>query len=220
MSSPELEKAAERLLETVGASGVLIIAVIAVGSVIALTILLARMWVLRPGSVLPRALAITVRDLVLREQIPEAMTLCRTDDSPLGRVYLAGLRQAGKRRDTVKEIVQETGRHETQLLLAGLGPLDLVAVISPLLGLFGTVWGMIDVFRTISAHGVGDPGALAGGIGTALYTTFAGLLVAIPARVAHSYLLGRVDGLVLALEGRALELVDLVAAPESATPSG
>ena len=211
--------ATAKLLEAVGPSGAAIIAVIALGSVVALAIFLTRLWTLRGRAILPRALVITVRDLVLREQVAEAMTVCRTDESPLGRVFLAGLRQAGRRRETVKEIVQEVGRHEAQLLLRGLGPLEVVAVVSPLLGLLGTVWGMIDVFRAISVHGVGDAGALAGGIGTALYTTFAGLLVAIPARVAHSYLLSRTDRLVLAMEERALEMVDLVAAGDGATPA-
>ncbi len=194
------------------ARGGAIVAVIGAGSLLALTVFLVRLIGLRRGRVLPRKLTVQVRDLVLREQVADALTLCRMDDSPLARVYLAGLRQVGKPRADIKEFVVEVGRHEAARMAAGLGILETVAVVSPLLGLLGTVWGMIDVFRTIEVHGVGDAGALAGGIGTALYTTLAGLLVAIPVRVAHSALLGRVDALVLEMEEAALDLLDLLAA--------
>ncbi len=194
------------------ARGGAIVAVIGAGSLLALTVFLVRLIGLRRGRVLPRKLTVQVRDLVLREQVADALTLCRMDDSPLARVYLAGLRQVGKPRADIKEFVVEVGRHEAARMAAGLGILETVAVVSPLLGLLGTVWGMIDVFRTIEVHGVGDAGALAGGIGTALYTTLAGLLVAIPVRVAHSALLGRVDALVLEMEEAALDLLELLAA--------
>jgi len=199
------------LMETLGTSGGLVVGVIGLASVLALTVFIVRLIALRRERVVPRSLTIKVTDLVVREETAEAMTTCRTDESPLARVYLAALRQAGKPREVVKEFVQEIGRHEAQLLARGLGILELVAVVAPLLGLLGTVWGMIDVFRAIEVHGVGNAGALAGGIGTALYTTFAGLLVAIPVRVGHSWLLGIVDGLVMDMEEHALELVDLVA---------
>ncbi len=205
------------LIESITASGGAVVVVIGVGALLALTVFLARLWALRRGRVVPRALTIRVRDLVLREELAEAMTLCRTDESPLARLMLAALRSAGRRREVVKEVVEEVGRHEAQLLHRGLGLLELVAVVSPLLGLLGTVWGMIDVFRAIEVHGVGNAGALAGGIGTALYTTFAGLLVAIPVRIAHSWILGKVDGLVMDMEEAALAVVDLVAADERET---
>jgi biopolymer transport protein ExbB len=198
------------------ARGGLVVGVIGFGSFVALTVFLLRLFSLRRSKVLPRKLMVQVRDLVVREQVPDALTLCRMDDSPLARVYLAGLRQVGKPRAEIKEFVLEVGRHEAARMNAGLGVLETVAVVSPLLGLLGTVWGMIDVFRTIEVHGVGDAGALAGGIGTALYTTLAGLLVAIPVRVAHSYLLGRADRLVLEMEEAALELLDLLSRGDNA----
>lgn len=208
------------------ARGGLVVLLIGLGSLVALTVFLLRLFTLRRSAVLPRKLTVQVRDLVVREQLADALTLCRMDDSPLARVYLAGLRQAGKPRAEIKEFLLEVGRHEAARMQRGLGVLETVAVVSPLLGLLGTVWGMIDVFRTIEVHGVGDAGALAGGIGTALYTTLAGLLVAIPVRVAHSYLLSRADTLVLEMEEAALELLDLLARgdrspePESQEPSG
>lgn len=203
-----------KLIESITASGGAVVVVIGLASLLALAVFLARLWALRRSKVVPRALPIQVRDMALRDEIAEAMTLCRTDESPLARLLLAALRQAGRRREVVKEVVEEVGRHEAQLLHRGLGVLELVAVVSPLLGLLGTVWGMIDVFRAIEVHGVGNAGALAGGIGTALYTTFAGLLVAIPVRVSHSWILGKVDALVMDMEESALGIVDLVADDE------
>jgi biopolymer transport protein ExbB len=190
--------------------GGLIIAVIGAASLVALAVFLARMWELRRSRVVPRRLVIQVRDLVLREEVAEALTLCRMDDSPLARVFLAGLRHRGKPRDVVKEFLLEVGRHQGILLQRGLRVLETVAVVSPLLGLLGTVWGMIDVFQAIEVHGVGDAGALAGGIGTALYTTLAGLLVAIPVRIGHSAVTSRVDQLTLEMEEQALDLLDLL----------
>lgn len=201
--------------------GGVIVAVIAAGSLAALAVFLWRLWELRRSRVLPRRLAIQVRDLAIREEVAEALTLCRMDDSPMARVFLAGLRQRGKPREVVKEFVLEVGRHEVLLMNRGLQFLETVAVISPLLGLLGTVYGMIVVFQVIAVHGVGDAGALAGGIGTALYTTLAGLLVAIPVRVGHGILLSRVDRLMLEMEEQALDLLDLVVGPagqEGASP--
>jgi biopolymer transport protein ExbB len=190
--------------------GGIIIAVIGVASLLALAVFIARLWELRRDKVVPRRLVIQVRDLVLRDEIAEALTLCRMDDTPLARVFLAGLRQHGKPREVIKEFLLEVGRHEGLALQRGLVVLETVAVVAPLMGLLGTVWGMIDVFQAIESHGVGDAGALAGGIGTALYTTMAGLLVAIPVRVGHSMLMSRSDRLVLIMEEEALDLLDLL----------
>ncbi len=191
-------------------SGGAIIVVIAAASLIAMAVFLYRLWVLQRERVVPRRLIIQVRDLVLRGETAEAITLCKMDDSPLARVFIAGLRQAGKPREVVKEFLGEVGRHEGMALQRGLVVLETVAVVAPLLGLLGTVWGMIDVFQAIETHGVGDAAALAGGIGTALYTTLAGLLVATPVRVGHSMVMAKVDQLVLGMEEEALDLLDLL----------
>ena len=202
------------------AGGGPIIVVIGLGSLIALAVFVMRMIETRRSAVVPRRLVIQVRDLVLRDEVAEALTLCKLDDSPLARIFMAGLRHRGKPRDVVKEFLLEVGRHEGIALQRGLVVLETVAVVSPLLGLLGTVWGMIDVFQAIEAHGVGDAAALAGGIGTALYTTLAGLLVAIPVRIGHSAVMARVDQLVLMMEEEALDLLDLVARPDDGPEPG
>ena len=205
-TEPEFE-----LLSALLEQGGAIVLVILVASFVAVAVFLAKVWSVRSPRVVPAKLVKQVHDLVVRGKLSEALTLCRMDDSAIARVFLSGLRHAGKPRDVVKEFLLEIGRHEALLLQRGLGVLEVVAVITPLLGLLGTVWGMIDVFRTIEIHGVGNAGALAGGIGTALYTTFAGLLVAIPVRVGHSYLMGRVDRVVMTMEEEVLDLLDLLA---------
>ncbi|MBJ94896.1 MAG: biopolymer transporter [Rickettsiales bacterium] len=192
------------------AQGGLIVALIGLASLVAAAVFFARLAVLRIERVVPRRLNHAIRDLVVREQFTEALTLCRMEEGPLARLYLSGLRNRARSRELIKERMLEVGRHEAIVLSRGLPVLDVVAVISPLLGLLGPVWGMIAVFRAIEIHGVGNAGALAGGIETALYTTFAGLLVAIPTRVAHSFLQSRVDRLIVALEELALELLELL----------
>jgi len=196
-----------------------IIAVILAASLLAASVFIARLLALQRTRVTPKRLSVQVRDLVIREEFPQALTLCRMDESPMARLYLAGLRQRGKAREVAKELMLEVGRHEAVVLARGLSVLDVVAVIAPLLGLLGTVWGMIAVFRAIEVHGVGNAGALAGGIETALYTTFAGLLVAIPVRVAHSFLQSRVDRLIMHMEELALEFLDLVTSGNSSEPA-
>ena len=190
--------------------GTWIVVAIGLFSVVALAIFLERLWALQRTKVLPRAFVIRVRDLVAREEIPEAMTACKTDDSPTARVLMAGLRTFGRSRPEVKEHLEEVGRLEARDLLRWTGAIAVVARVAPLMGLFGTVWGMINVFAAIEEFGVGNASALAGGIGTALYTTFAGLLVAIPAHLAHAWIVSRAERLIMEMEELSLEMLDLL----------
>jgi len=191
----------------------IVLAILAL-SVFALAVFLERLWALQRAKVIPRGFIIRVKDLVAREEIPEALTLCKTDDSPMARVLMVGLRSFGRPRSVVKEHLQEIGRFEARELLRWTTAIAVVSRVAPLMGLFGTVWGMIDVFAAIEEFGVGNAGALAGGIGTALYTTFAGLLVAIPAHLAHAYVESRAERLIMQMEEIGLEMLDLLKAPE------
>jgi biopolymer transport protein ExbB len=190
--------------------GTWIVITILVMSIVALALFLERLWALQRAKVIPRAFTVRVRDLITREEIPEALTQCKTDDSPMARVLLAGLRTFGAPRAVVKEHLEEVGRFEATDLMRWTGAIAVVARVSPLMGLFGTVWGMINVFAAIEEFGVGNAGALAGGIGTALYTTFAGLLVAIPANLAHAYITARAERLIMEMEEMSLEMLDLL----------
>ncbi|GAB6062665.1 MotA/TolQ/ExbB proton channel family protein [Deferrisoma palaeochoriense] len=187
---------------------------IAACSVIGLAVFLERAWMLRAGRNIPRDLLRRVEDLYRRGQVEEALAVCRRSRSPLARILAAALKNAGLEREVVKEAVQEVGRREAAHLERYVGVLGTVANVAPLLGLLGTVSGMIKAFTVISVEGVGNPASLAGGISEALITTAAGLTVAIPAFVAYRYFLGKVDRIVLELEQHAIHFVDLVKRPD------
>jgi biopolymer transport protein ExbB len=135
--------------------------------------------------------------------------------SPLGRILAAGLGNAYHGRDVMKESIQEAAGHVIHDLERYLNTLGTIAAVSPLLGLLGTVFGMITVFAEIMAQGTGNASALAGGISQALITTAAGLTVAIPALVMHRYFVGRIDGIVVELEQETIKLVDALHSEEN-----
>jgi len=130
--------------------------------------------------------------------------------SPLGRILAAGLVNLHHEREIMKESIEETGRHVVLELERYLNTLGTIASITPLLGLLGTVFGMIKVFAAIEVHGVGNAGSLAGGISQALITTAAGLSVAIPTLMFYRYFRGRVQTLVSNMEEEALKLIEVL----------
>jgi biopolymer transport protein ExbB len=132
------------------------------------------------------------------------------DSSPLGRILAAGLVNRDHDREIVKEAVENTGRHVVPELERYLRSLGTIAAISPFLGLFGTVIGMIQMFSGIGQHGVGDPSIVAAGISTALITTAGGLAVAIPSLMFYRYFRGRVNELLLEMEQEAVKLVEIL----------
>ena len=183
---------------------------IALGSIIAVGIFLERTWVLRRRRVLPRDFLIEVEDLVMRRKRPEAINLCKRDNSSIAHVIRVGIENYGKKRDVIKEKIEEVGRREAASLERYINVIGTIASISPLLGLLGTVSGMIKSFNIISIQGVADPASLAGGISEALITTAAGLVVAIPTYVIYRYLMNKADALILEMEENSIRMVDLV----------
>ena len=183
---------------------------IALGSIIAVGIFLERIWVLRRRRVLPRDFLIEVEDLVMRRKRPEAINLCKRDNSSIAHVIRVGIENYGKKRDVIKEKIEEVGRREAASLERYINVIGTIASISPLLGLLGTVSGMIKSFNIISIQGVADPASLAGGISEALITTAAGLVVAIPTYVIYRYLMNKADALILEMEENSIRMVDLV----------
>lgn len=176
-------------------------------SITALAIVLERFWTLQAKRVIPRDLTSKVWKLVETRTLTDRHVTALEQNSPLGRVLAAGLANRHRGRDVLKEAVEDTGRHVVHELERFLNTLGTVAVVSPLLGLLGTVTGIINAFNAITTQGVGDPRVLSGGIGEALITTAAGLIVAIPALVAYRYLRGKVDALVIDMEKEAMKLV-------------
>jgi len=183
---------------------------IALCSIFALGIFLERLWTYIRVRQELRALAHQVEPLVAKNRHEEAIATCHKSQSPLAQVFLAALRVAGRSRDQIKAIVEETGRREAAPLQRYLGLLGTIATISPLLGLLGTVLGMIRAFNVIASQGMGTPATLGGGISEALITTAAGMTVAIPVILAHRYLSGRLERLIIEMEEYSLRLVDLL----------
>jgi biopolymer transport protein ExbB len=195
------------MLEIVIAGGWVMVPII-LCSVVAAAIILERLWTLQPRRVVPRDLSRQVWDWVSSNQLSHQHVQELRINSPLGQILAAGLANRQQDRATMKEVVEDTGRHVVHELERYLNTLGTIAAISPLLGLLGTVTGMIRTFSALTSGGASDPAALAGGISEALITTAAGLMVAIPALIGYRYLRGRVDALVVQMEKEAIGLVE------------
>lgn len=179
-------------------------------SIMAMGIIGERSWTLRKSKILPPEMVAQVWTLAKSKKL-DAKTLKRLkDSSPLGTILATGLMSRGLGRDVMKESIAESGRQVTHKLERFLNTLGTIATITPLLGLLGTVLGMIKVFAAIVSHGVGDPTILAGGISEALITTAAGLTVAIPCVIFHRYFDGLVDEYVLNMEEESLKLIAVI----------
>ncbi len=179
-------------------------------SVVAFAIVLERLWTLQAKRVAPPNLVAQVWQWYKMGHLdPKRIQQLRAG-SPLGRILAAGMAAHKLDRTLMKEDIQDVGRHVVHELERYLNTLGTIAAVSPLLGLLGTVTGMIRAFSAISAQGVSDPAVVSGGIAEALITTAAGLMVAIPALMAHRYLRGRIDTLVIAMEQEAFRLVEVV----------
>jgi biopolymer transport protein ExbB len=179
-------------------------------SVLAAAIILERLWTLQEKRVLPRDLMDRVWKLVEANQVNDKVVTALEQNSPLGKVLASGLNNRHRGREVMMERLEDTGRHVVHELERFLNTLGTIASISPLLGLLGTVTGIIKAFNAIQAGGMGDPRMLSGGIAEALVTTAAGLCVAIPALIGYRYLRGRVDAFVIEMEKDAIKLADAV----------
>jgi len=180
-------------------------------SIVAMAIVVERLWSLQRNKILPPELVPQLWKLAKEKEIDD-VTLRRIKlNSPLGAILASGLINKHHGREMMKTSIEETGRQVVHELERFLNPLGTIASITPLLGLLGTVVGMIKVFAAIMIHGVGDPGILAGGISEALLTTAAGLTVAIPSLIFHRYFERLIDDYVLKMEEEALKMVDLMA---------
>ena len=177
-------------------------------SVAAVAIILERLWTLQSSRVIPADLAEKVWKWVEADQLNDKLILAIERNSPLGKLLAIGLNNRHKPRALLMERLEDSGRHVVQELERFLNTLGTIAAVTPLLGLLGTVMGIIHAFNAITTHGVGDPRVLSGGIGEALITTAAGLTVAIPALIAYRFLRGKVERLVVQMEKEAMKLVD------------
>jgi len=180
-----------------------------IASVIAVALIAERLTFLRNKNVAPKGLLDEVIQELKQRGVSEAMLSRLAKDSPLGRVFAAGLKNVKSSPEVMKDSIEETGRataHELERFLTTLGT---IATISPLLGLFGTVVGMIEIFGAQTAVG-NTPAVLAHGISVALYNTAFGLIVAVPSMIFYRHFRAKVDSLIIEMEQQAIKLVEIM----------
>jgi len=199
-----------QMLDYVARGGIVMIPIL-VCSVVALIIIFERLWSLRRKRIFRFDILDTVEQLLREHKIPEATTLCKRHDSTMTRLVLVVLLNADRPKAEIKELIEDHGRQEVPFLERYLTMLGTIASISPLLGLLGTVVGLLRVFDAISQEGgVTNAAILSAGIQNALITTVAGLCVAIPSLVAYNYFARRAESLVLEMERISLRLLNIL----------
>jgi biopolymer transport protein ExbB len=179
-------------------------------SVISLSIIVERCLSLRRRRILRYDVLQRIEELLRDRKIPEASTLCKRYPSSMTRILLAAILNHDKSRQEIKEIIEDAGRQEVPVLERYLTILGTIASISVLLGLLGTVSGMIRTFNAIAALGYGHPEALAGGISEALVATATGLAIAIPTLVMYNFFTSKVDSMVIEMEKTSLRMLSIL----------
>jgi len=197
------------MLELIKAGGWLMVPLL-LCSVVAMAIIAERFWTLQKKRIAPNGLVLQAWQWAKDNKLDKKRLQSLRDGSPLGRILAAGLANRRHDKEIMKESIEDVGRHVVHDLERYLNTLGTIASISPLLGLLGTVIGMIKVFAVITTQGVGDPAVLAGGISVALITTATGLSIAIPSLMFYRYFRGRVDELVLTMEQESLKMVEVL----------
>ena len=177
-------------------------------SIISGAIVLERLWTLQQRRVVPAELTRKIWALVEAGQVNDKVVAALQGNSPLGRLLATGLANRHRPRAVMMERLEDEGRHVAHDLDRFLNTLGTIAGVAPLMGLLGTVMGIIKAFNAIYSGGLGDPRLLSGGISEALITTAAGLCVAIPSYIAYRYLRGRVDSLVVQMERDVVRFAD------------
>lgn len=178
-------------------------------SIIAVGLIADRLLFLRSNKIAPPALLIEVVKELKQRGVSDGMLAKLAENSPLGRIFAAGLKNIKSPQDVMKESIEEAGRAAAHELSRFLTTLGTIASISPLLGLFGTVVGMIEIFGSQNAAG-NSPAILAHGISIALYNTAFGLIVAIPSMIFYRHFRAKVDSLSVEMEQQAIKLVEIV----------
>ena len=196
---------------------------IAIASFVVTVFAFERLLYLRGGRVIPRPFVKRLIEMLEQQQIDrdEAIELCQKNPSPIAEIISAAIRRYGRPAVDLEAAVMDTGERVTNAMRKNLRVLSAISNVGPLLGLLGTVMGMIEAFNEIaSGNAMGRPEMLAGGISEALITTASGLLVAIPAYLLYVFFTGRVDRLVMEMDGYAQQVVDAISAEGLAESDG
>jgi biopolymer transport protein ExbB len=181
---------------------------IGIASLVGMAALIERLYVLRQGRIIVPEIAEAVMTLSASQDLAVAYAICERKPGPFANLVKTGLDHSDNDWTVIRDVLEESGRQEATKLTWRLGVLETVAAVSPLLGLLGTVIGMIRVFATISAAGLGNPETLSSGISEAMVTTAAGLIIGIPALVAYNWLNGRADRIIFDLEFYSSKVLD------------
>lgn len=189
-------------------------------SLLAIAIFFERMFFLKSIKTSTRKFSNRIRDLIRKGNINFAITACRKNFTPISQIILAALLKHGGTREEIKEAIEDTASQEVSVLERNLPILATIGNIAPLLGLLGTVFGMIKAFQVVSVVGVGNPEALAGGISEALLTTAFGLSVAIPTIVAYNYLAHRVDRQIKEMESTCVDILEMLSMKQEINEEG
>ena len=197
------------LIELILKGGIFLYPII-ICSIIALAVFLERLWLLRRCRIIPKDFVRNVEECLKKQKISDAMFLCQEDTSSIAKIFFSGLKNTGRGMWLVKEAIEDRGTREAVILGKHVGILSTIANLTPLLGLLGTVSGMIKTFNVISVQGVGNPAPLAGGIAEALITTASGLCVAIPTLVCYRILKDKADSLIFEMEENSIRLVEIM----------
>jgi len=195
------------VFEIVRSGGLMMVPII-LCSIVAIAIIIERFWTLNPARIAPRNALADVWGKLRHNQLDAAQLRELRMSSPLGQILAAGLVNAKAGRAIMIESIEQAAAHVVHDMERYLGTLGTIAAISPLLGLLGTVFGMIQIFSDLMVLGTGNANMLAGGISTALITTAAGLCVGIPALIFYRMFLRRISSLVVDLERESIKLVD------------
>jgi len=183
-------------------------------SIFAFAIIIVKFWQLHKINIDTREFLNNILEKIKRHLIKEAIQICDNTDNPIARVLKAGILKYDRSREQIKEAIEDASLYEIPKLEKYLSALATIAHVSPLLGLLGTVTGMVRCFQVIQAKATSfhpvSPGDLAGGIWEALLTTVAGLIIAIPTFVAYNYLVNRINSFILEMEKASTELVNFL----------
>jgi len=191
-----------------------VIALIIICSIIATAIVMERLWHLRSVRINTREFMESITSSLKRNKLMDAIDMCNATPGPIASILKAGILKHDRPRAEIKEAIEDAGLHEVPKLEKNLGALATIAQITPLLGLLGTVTGMIRSFQVIEQKAIAlvpvNPADLAGGVWEALIATVAGLAVAIPTYVVYNFLVSKVDGFVLEMEKSATDIVNIL----------
>jgi len=204
ISTPEMS-----FLELLEKGGLKFMIPIGLCSLIGLSIIIERFIALRRSVIVPPTFMNGLKGVFrTKDDMPQALEYCRNDASPVARIMAVGIRKLPQGEEAVEQAVEDAGANEVSKLRRNLRMLYGVSAVTPMLGLLGTVWGMIEAFQVVEAVGVGRASMLAKGIYEALVTTFAGLTVAIPCLVAYYFFLGRIDRIVSEMNDSTEEFIE------------